>query len=440
MNDEKRNQLALFRYQVIAPLLSVITTGETLREEIQKASERYYLVPGSKVVRKYAFKTIENWYYQYKRGGIEFLKNASREDLGKSRALNKASAKEVERLLRERPSIDIPTILKELTAKGLAKEGEISESSLYRFRKALGLRKNDGIKGETYRAFAFEHPSDCWQADVLHGPCLPTKKGKARKTYLIAIIDDCTRLITHGQFYYAENLPNLADTLKQAIMKRGLTARLYIDNGKIFKSNFLLRVAATLGIHIIHSKPYRPEGRAKIERFFRTVRAQFLSRVEPGQIQDLNELNLLFWAWLEGEYHSRTHRGLGESPFDKWLRLSGFIRPLPPEIDLEMVFMHQDKRRVILDGTFQLKKCRFEAPLHLVGQKIDVHYNPEDLRMVHISLDGKKQGVAYPVDLHANSFVRREQPKPKENITAQPLTSLHHLKNSMEKNHDTSAN
>ena len=125
------------------------------------------------------------------------------------------------------------------------------------------------------RHFEASHPNEIWQSDVMHGPYVQVE-GRARKTYLIAVIDDHSRYIVHAEFYLAETITNFLDCLRQAILARGLPQKLYTDNGACFKTSHLEQVSAQLGIAIKHTRPYTPQGRGKIERWFKTVRDGFL--------------------------------------------------------------------------------------------------------------------------------------------------------------------
>lgn len=428
MNEKQRKAMGLFRYQVIAPLLNK-SPEETMKKAIKRLAEKYYDVPGASVPRKFSYKTIEEWLYVYKNEGYEKLCPARRKDSGESKKITESVGNVIEEILRDRPSIDGATVLKELTARKVIEEGEISLSSFYRFRKSRKLTKQGLKSGTTFRAYEFENPCDCFQTDFLYGPKIFTRDQKFRRTYLIAVIDDCTRVVAHGQFYFDQNLESFLDTLKQAFLKRGVPRRLYLDNGQVFRSNHLMKITATLGIHLIHSRPYQPQGRAKVERYFRTVRTQFLSRIDSRTVHTLEDLNSLFWAWLEGEYHVRKHRTLNEAPLDKWLRLSEHARPLPDVVNLDMLFMHQVSRKVLLDGTFQINKIRFEAPLEFAGKKIKAHYDHNDYRRVFVSCEDNIMGVAYPLDLEANSRVRREEkPKVINSIPKTHLQSLYELR------------
>jgi len=401
----RKLDVALWRYQIIAPLISLSGPRGTLKKEIEKIAARTYEHPIRGAVRP-AYGTIEEWYYRYKKNGLEALEDRPRKDRGRSRRIGPQLAEAIEDLALARPELDGPGILAELDEAAL---GELpSFSTLYRFLKARGLDQRAAPRRRDHRAFSFDLAGDCWQADVMYGPSIPYRDGSRRKTYLMAILDDATRLICHGQFYFDQNLPSFKDSLKQALLKRGLPRRLYVDNGKIFRSRLVLQIAARLGVQIIHSRPYRPQGRAKLERWFGTVRKSFLARVDVDRLRGIEHLNRLLFAWIEGQYHTRPHRGLdGQTPFDRWVRLSEQIRPLPPELDIEELFLEETSRRVAKDGTFALKGKRFEAGPHFVGQRIRVLFDPFDLRKVVIPYGEDKRREAFPVDLAANRHVAR---------------------------------
>jgi transposase InsO family protein len=409
MNDKDR-EIALFRFQVIAPLLSLRGPKGTLRQAIQKIAEDFHHHPYGGPTQ-YAFATIEEWLYLYKSHGLDGLLPQRRKDKGKSRGIDGEIAEKIESLILSHPVLTGPGILSELRIQ-CPPERLPSLTTLYRFLKASGLDKRRVSPHVDHRAYAFELAGDCWQADVMYGPAIPVPDGKRRKTYLIGILDDATRLIPHAQFYFEQHLRSLKDCLKQSFLKRGLPRRLYVDNGKIFRSRMILALCARLGIQAIHSRPFRPQGRAKLERWFRTLRMLFLSRVDLPRLESLEQLNRLLWAWIEEEYHQRQHRGLeGETPLDRWLRLSEGIRSVPAEVDLEEVFLEETTRRVTKDGTLTLRGKTFEAGPLLIGERVAVHFDPFDLRRVLVvGAEGKKH-PAYPVDLYSNRYVRRNPPR-----------------------------
>ena len=410
MEEARRQQIALFRFQVIAPLLSVDPGGGRIKSAMEDLASQTWDIPFSSRTTL-SRKIIEQWFYAYRRYGLQALYPAVRDDYGHSRAIPDEVAHAIEEMLRARPNLTARVVLDELVAQNLIQPDEIKPATFYRFRKAMGLDKRSPQSKTDRRAFTFDHPNDCWQFDTLYGPQLASPDGSRLPTYLYAILDDATRLICHAQFYPLHRLGQLQDCLKQALLKRGVPKKLYVDNAQLFCSRPLLLSCAELGIQLIHSKPYTPQGRGKVERWFRTVRLQFLSRLDPEALTDLLHLNHLLNAWIEGQYHLAIHRTLGEAPLDKWIRLADSVRPLPAYIDLDRLFFHKTTRLVKKDGTFQLKRKAFDAGVFFIDEKIDVLYDPNDLRRVWVSSPSHpEEVVVYPLDASANRHLPRAQP------------------------------
>jgi len=430
MTEKGPTEIALFRYEIIAPLLSATGPRGTQKREIEKIAARRHDHPRRGRVQ-IGVGTIEEWLLRYRREGLIGLEDKRRRDLGQSRVIDAAAAEVITGLARARPDLDGQGLLAELAA---TREGiELpSLSTLYRFLRARGLDQRRAPGRKDHRAFAFELAGDCWQGDVMYGPALPVDDGKRRKTYLIAILDDATRVVVHAQFYFEQHLRSLKDCLKQAMLKRGVPRRFYFDNGQIFRSRMLLALCARLGIQLIHTRPYQPQGRAKLERWFLTVRRGFLPRIDIDGCGGLDALNRLLFAWVEGEYHQRPHRGIdGEKPLDRWLRLSDGIRTLPADVDLDSLFSDEAPRRVAKDGTLTLAGRRFEAGPRFIGQKVTVRFDPFDLRSVRVVAPSGESAVAYPVDLSANRHVRRRTAAEDQAKAPPPLRSLDKLAGDM---------
>jgi putative transposase len=408
LTRDPRDDTALWRYQIIAPLLSLDGRRGELRLAIRRLASRPHAHP-TKGTLRLGFGTIEGWYYRYRREGLPGLVPVPRKDRGKSRRIDGALAEHIDQIATEHPDLDGRQILAELRSRLGEDAGVPSLSSLYRFLRSSGLDQRRQPTRADHRAFAFDLAGDCWQSDVMYGPSLPVREGVRRKTFLLAILDDASRLIPHAQFYFEQHLRSFKDCLKQAFLKRGLPRRLYLDNAQIFRSRSVLHLAAHLGIQILHTRPYRPQGRAKIERFFGTVRRSFLRRIEVKGVLDLDALNRQLFAFIEGEYHRSPHRGLkGETPLDAWLRLAGGVRPLPGDADLDLLFLEEARRRVAKDGTFALLGRTFEAGPEFIGQRLAVRFDPYDLRRVFLVTGEGRLHAAFPVDLSGNRRVRRK--------------------------------
>lgn len=261
-------------------------------------------------------------------------------------------------------------------------------------------------------------------SDVMHGPCVVVGDKKKRKSYLIGIIDDATRLVPYAAFALNENTASYLPVLEQAVLRRGVPKRLYVDNGSVFRTHHLAVVCARLGITLIHARPYQPQGKGKQERFFRTVRMRFLAGIALESLTSLAALNQAFWAWVEGEYHRGPHRGLdGECPQDRWAERSSDVRTAPS--GLGELFLFEQKRKVHKDRTVSLDGVMYEVGAELVGETVLLRYDPQRKgKPVQVWRDGKFLQEAKVVDAYANCFVRRDRKDSALGRPDEPTTGL----------------
>ena len=292
----------------------------------------------------------------------------------------------------------------------------LSETTVWRLFKREGLMEQQAAPVDR-RRYEAELPNDIWQSDVMHGPSVMVQ-GKKRKAYLIAFLDDMSRLICHAQFYLSEKLDAYLDALRQALLTRGVPRKLYVDNGPAFRSMHLQQICASLGIALTHSKPYQPQGRGKIERAFRTVRTDFLPGFRGDSLEDLNEA---LGAWLRDVYHNREHRSTGETPLHRFAAHSECLRPAPK--DLEDHFRKQARRKVAKDRTVSLDGRLYEAPVALIGKQIILLYHPNDPARVEALHNSQSYGMLTTVDLNVNSRARRDNGLLTLDSTPRPLTS-----------------
>ena len=279
-------------------------------------------------------------------------------------------------------------------------------------REGLMIKRTDQPLGVDRRRFAFKFAGELWMSDVMHGP--KVSAGRQRhKTYLIAFIDDATRVIPYAAFAHGENTVAFLPVFKQALIRRGLPQRLFVDNGANYRSQQLALVCAKLGIALIHARPYQPAGKGKIERWFRTVRSQFLTTLQPADTANLEALNRRLWAYVEGEYHHAPHRGLaGKTPLDQWAVAGANVRYVDATVDLDDLFLFEAKRRVMKDRTVSLAGRLYEVDPLLVGRTVTLRYDPSvpptrPLQVVH---DGRDAGRATILDAYANTAVKRARP------------------------------
>jgi len=409
MNDDKAEKIALFRYGLIAPLvLETLPRGELTRRAMEIAA-RLYDIPNS-ARRQVSVDTLLEWTLRYRRNGLTALTPKPRQDRGQQRAIAPETAELIERLKRANPHRTGTALLRELAPTNQHNvDAGLSASTLYRFLRARGLTERDLLldKAAAHKKYEAEFANQTWQSDMLFGPWVQRTGGGKIQVFLQAVLDDASRLIPHAQFYPNQGLDSFLDCLRQAIAARGIPTRLYMDNAKIYRSPQLARIAASIGILIIHTPPYQPEGRGKIERFFRSVREQFLASLDPKALLSLEQLNERLWRWLDTVYHRREHSALQTTPLLRWQRDIKQARQLPPATDMRRLFFHRVDRLVRRDSTFLLRNRFFEAPPQLAGKRIEVRFDPLDLEHVEVYCDGKLEGPARLVDAVVNGRTYR---------------------------------
>jgi transposase InsO family protein len=406
--DSKAEKLALFRYALIAPLVIERLPRGELTRRAEEIAARTYDIPDSKR-RSVSVDTLLDWAGRYRNGGFEALAPKPRQDRGQPRAITPQLASLIERLKRENPYRTGTTLLRELALSAGQETAALSASTLYRFLRQRGLSEKQLLAPSAHKKFEAERSNQIWQADMLFGPWVKRPSAGRMQVFLHATLDDASRLIPHAQFYTSQGLDACLDCLRNAVAARGIPIRLYIDNAKIYRSPQLARIAASLGILIIHSRPYQPEGRGKIERFFRTLREQFLSNLDAKHPLSLDELNDRLLAWTENSYHRAQHSALGTTPLLRWQRDIEHIRQLPPDTDLRRLFFHRLDRVVRRDSTFLLHNRLYEAPPQLAGNTVEARFDPLDSALVEIWFQGKHEATARPVDPVLNGqlpFVR----------------------------------
>lgn len=413
--DEKHEKIALFRYGLIAPLvLETLPRGE-LTHRAQEIASRIYDIPYS-TRRQVSVDTLLDWTLRYRRNGLAALTPQPRLDRGQTRVVNDETAAIIERIKRENPHCAGTALLRHLSAISDDPHGHtISRSTLYRFLETRGLTTRqllrDKAAASAHKKYEAHLANQIWQSDMLHGPWVSRPNGGKRQVFLQATLDDASRLIPHAQFYPNQGLDSFLDCLRQAIAARGIPTRLYMDNAKIYRSPQLARIAGSIGILTVHTPPYQPEGRGKIERFFRTVREQFLASLDPKSLLSLEQLNEQFWHWLDAVYHRNQHSSLQATPHNtpllRWQQDIEQIRQLPPSTDLRRVFFYRVSRLIRRDSTFLLQKRFFEAPSYLTGQRVEVRFDPLDCDRVEIHHNGEFVGMARLVDAVVNGRTYR---------------------------------
>ncbi len=403
--------VALFRYGLIADLLHLPPGHRRLQAALREKADREYEIPGS-ARRRVAAETMRDWLYAYRRGGFDALKPRPRRDTGHTRAVPQAVADQLCALKEAHPAFSVAMLINTARQQQLVPpEIVLAPATVHRLLSGQGLmaRRVEEPTTKDRRRFAFDAPNELWMSDVMHGPTVLDPDDRRRhRTYLIALLDDATRIIPAAAFARSETVAAFLPVFERAIRRRGLPKRVFVDNGSAYRSRYLALVCAKLGVTLIHARPFQPQAKGKLERWFRTVRGQLLSALTDADTRDLDALNRRLGAWIEDEYHYAPHRGLdGATPIDRWAANAAHIQL--PTSDLSDVFLFEEKRKVQQDRTVSLHGVVYEVDAALVGETVTLRYDPaRATRGIQVLFPGRPAATAKPVDAYANCFVRRD--------------------------------
>jgi putative transposase len=390
-HDEWRQAWAQFRFEIIAPLLD----GKLDHVEKARIKEeilaKVYVTPSGKS-KRIGERTLRHWLNRYHSGQLDGLYNQRNKTRGSMKALDE-NVLELAKGLRERlSSRSIQDIKMHLAISSNIDVSEIADSTLNRHLNRIGaIKEKTYSERGTFQPFEKEHINQLWQSDCSDGLYLPDPLGlkEVRQTTLITCIDDASRFLVHGQFYWMEQLEDLLHCLKAALIARGKPTLLYTDNGSIYKANDLKSICSDLGIDLQHCEPYQPGGKGKQERYYLTIQRRFYKEAKVSGMQTLDELNEFFWAWLDECYHKVKHEALNTTPLERWQREEKSIERL----SLEKIWqgMQRRERRIINERTALIKrggKC-YQASRHLAGKRVQVRWPFDDDSVLNIWQEGR---------------------------------------------------
>ena len=405
---ERARRVGLFRYELIQDLMDpALSTRQRGRRARELAAAEHAGPFGETVC--VSRNTIDRWARRYRAGGFDALvpQPAVVHPRTPAEVLDLAAA-----LKRENPERTAAQVRRILRAtSGWAP----SERTLQRHFERLELRGQapaspGGV--QVFGRFEASAPNELWTGDALHGPVIT-----GRKAYLFCFIDDHSRAVMAARFGFSEDTVRLAAALRPALAARGVPERIYVDNGSAFVDAWLLRACASLGIRLVHSAPGRPQGRGKIERFFRTVREQFL--VELGEraaasVTGLAELNRLLAAWIDTCYHVTVHSETCAEPLARWQAGLPSPLPLPSPAQLAEAFLWSERRKVTKTATVSLHGNTYQVDPALAGCYVELAFDPFDLTRIDVRHDKKPAGTATPFTIgrHAHPKARPEHPGP----------------------------
>ena len=406
MKSEKQQEIALMRYGAIAPLVSGLDENYPSKTAFYTEISNKGIVGPDGRVHHYAPATIEKWYLDYQNHGFDALVPKSRADAGMSRKLDDDLQERIRYFKTNYPRMSAAAIYRQLKTDGSIINGQVSESTICRFVNQLQneLRQTPN---RDMRRYERPHINEVWCGDSSVGPRLTDKDGKKHRIYIIALIDDASRFITGVDIFYNDNFVNLMSVMKSAVSKYGRPKVLNFDNGKSYKNRQMELLAARIGTTLSYCQPYTPTGKAKIERWFRTLKDQWMAGLDMQDFHSLDELRGSLHSYVQ-RYNQTPHYSLrGMSPQDRFFSEPEQIRRLSAD-DIGKDFLLEIERRVSADCVIVIDQIEYEVDYRFARQRIRLRYSPDMKDIFVIETDGALTPIRL-LNKTENALIKREK-------------------------------
>jgi transposase InsO family protein len=406
MNDKERNDIALFRYGIIAPAVTgTYENSVSLKGFFRDAAAKTYTNPRGEST-KLAASTIERWFYNYQAGGFDALIPRRRTDTGKPRKIDADIMEQIKFLKKEYPRIPATLIHQKLIDNGTINKGNISLSTVNRFVNRVKLEEKI-TTNKDMRRYEREHINEVWCGDSSVGPYLKVD-GKKKRTYIIALIDDASRMIVGIDIFFNDNFINLMSVMKTAVTRYGRPKILNFDNGASYKNKQIDLLAARIGSVIHYNQPYTPTGKAKIERWFRTMKDLWMSQLNMNEFSYINELTSSLLKFVN-TYNKTIHSSLnGKTPEDRFYEEGCLIKRLSDQT-IDTSFLLEYERRVSADNVIVINETEYEVPYIYAKQKITLRYSSDFESVYVVNKDTNELTPIKLLNKHDNSHIKREK-------------------------------
>ena len=405
MNDNTKEAIALIKYSAIIPLINgFYEEGKSNQDFFRFAASHEYTMPdGSK--RIFSPATIERWYYAYKKDGFNALYPESRSDEGESRKLDDELKSTITYYIFNFPRMSASAIHQKMIADGLIAPSDVSESTVRRFAKTV--RENSGVSElKDMRRYEREHVNEVWCGDSSVSIYI-RENGVKKRVYVIALIDDASRMIVGIDAFFNDNFENLLSVMKTAVSKHGVPKVLNFDNGPNYRNVQMELLAARIGSCINYCKPYTPTAKAKIERWFRTMKDQWSATINYDDFHSLDEVRTSLFEYVR-KYNLAPHSSLdGVSPHDRFFDRNESIRYLNPD-EIDKLFLLKDTRNVSADSVIRFNNSDYEVDCRFAKSKVIIRYLP-DMSAVYIEDKDGNLIPAHPLNKHENAVTKRQE-------------------------------
>lgn len=406
MKQEQQQEIALMRYGAIAPLISGLDDQYPSQNAFyEEVSAKGIPGPDGKL-RHYAPATIEKWYLNYKKYGFDALLPKARADAGSSRKLDEDIQEQIRYLKTNYPRMPAAAIFRQLRSNGSITLGQVSESTVCRFVNQLQAELHQSPNRDM-RRYERPHINEVWCGDSSAGPKLTDRDGKKHRVYIIALIDDASRFITGINVFFHDNFVNLMSVMKSAVAKYGRPKVFNFDNGKSYRNRQMELLAARIGTTLSYCQPYTPTGKAKIERWFRTMKDQWMASLDMRDFHSLDQLRGSLAAYVQ-RYNQSPHASLhGCSPQDRFFSEPEQIRRLTPE-QIDTGFLLEIERRVSADCVIVIDQVEYEVDCRFARQRIRLRYSPDMKDIFMVGTDGGLTPIRL-LNKQENAVIRREK-------------------------------
>ena len=406
MKPEKQQEIALMRYGAIAPLIAGLDENYPSKTAFYTEVSNKGITGPDGRVHHYAPATIEKWYLDYQNHGFDALVPKSRADAGMSRKLDDDLQEQIRYFKTNYPRMSAAAIYRQLKTDGSIINGQVSESTVCRFVNQLQNELRQTTNRDM-RRYERPHINEVWCGDSSVGPRLTDKDGKKHRIYIIALIDDASRFITGIDVFYNDNFLNLMSVMKSAVSKYGRPKVLNFDNGKSYKNKQMELLAARIGTTLSYCQPYTPTGKAKIERWFRTMKDQWMAGLDMQDFHSLDELRGSLHSYVQ-QYNQTPHSSLrGNSPQDRFFSEPEQIRRLSSD-DISKDFLLEIERRVSADCVIVIDQIEYEVDYRFARQRIRLRYSPDMKDIFVVETDGTLTPIRL-LNKTENALIKREK-------------------------------
>lgn len=406
MDDNKKQSIALMRYSAIAPAITgTLDNYESLSAYFRDVSARGIKAPDGSD-RHYAASTIEKWYSSYKKSGFDALIPSSRSDCGTSRKIDDALEEEIRYLKHTYPRLSAAAIYRQLQDNGSIRKGDLSEATILRFIKQMELREQL-TNNQDLRRYERPHINEVWCGDSSVGPYLTTADGKKHRAYVIALIDDASRFIVGVDVFFNDTFLNLMSVIRSAVSKYGVPKVFNFDNGSAYRNKQMELLAARIGSAINYCRPYTPIQKAKIERWFRTLKDQWMASLDMRDFSTLDELRGSLQTYVQ-MYNQSPHSSLsGFTPQDRFFSEPELIKRISDE-QIENAFLLEIERRVSADSVIVIDHVEYEVDYRFAKQRITLRYSPDLSDIYVVEADSSLTPIRL-LNKQENAFVKRDK-------------------------------